>query len=70
MAHTTEELQWTAINSSEWICKEGEKVGKPCILGAVLIVWSLMMVPVGLSLYGQEPGRYQDGSLLQASLPG
>lgn len=40
MAHTTGELQWMDINSSEWICREGEKEGKPCILGEVLISWA------------------------------
>lgn len=33
--------------------------GEALYLGAVLIVWSLMMIPVGLSPYGKEPGRYQ-----------
>lgn len=41
--------------------------GEALHLGAVLIVWSLMMIPVGLSPYGKESGRYQGESLLQTS---
>lgn len=61
MSHTTGMLQWMAINSSEGIGKEGEAVG------SVLIVWSLVMVRIGLSVSknqgeGQQ-GRYHGGSL-------